>query len=322
MLYLTEKNVQWIEHSWFSDRTIKLHQSPSSIEGWIKRTLKKNKRLAIACSSKGAVKHLYKRIKKWSPGLAVLALNSDSPTHHKDLIKNVNETWTQYDVVLYSPVVGTGVSFDVVNHFDHIVLYAEHVPGIATQKTTPSTPISKNIKSHTLILRRILIGLSPTKGGKLNRFFAYMLLALGCNPSSTHKTSSTFFVGAKSRPHTRLLARTFGGLLSQPGDPKGGVFKSWVRPSKRTRGPTTKRGVRSGKPSLKRGIKPSPTRSLSHSNGPHKLTGIHNPPLRKKTARHVLTSKISWDVNQHLSLWSGLRDVRILGGKSSGSPRF
>ena len=36
---------------------------------------------------------------------------------------NVNEYWQQYDVIIYSPTITTGISFDLEDIFERIYLY-------------------------------------------------------------------------------------------------------------------------------------------------------------------------------------------------------
>ena len=38
----------------------------------------------------------------------------------------INETWIKYDVIIYTPSVCMGVSFDVPNYFDKIYAYGCH----------------------------------------------------------------------------------------------------------------------------------------------------------------------------------------------------
>ena len=38
-------------------------------------------------------------------------------------IKNVNDYWADYDIIIYSPTISVGISFDIPNKFDNIFLY-------------------------------------------------------------------------------------------------------------------------------------------------------------------------------------------------------
>ena len=36
---------------------------------------------------------------------------------------DVNKKWCKYDIIIYSPTITTGISFDVENYFDNIYMY-------------------------------------------------------------------------------------------------------------------------------------------------------------------------------------------------------
>lgn len=40
-----------------------------------------------------------------------------------NILKNVNIEWVKYDIVIYTPSVCMGVSFDVPDYFDSIFAY-------------------------------------------------------------------------------------------------------------------------------------------------------------------------------------------------------
>ena len=40
-----------------------------------------------------------------------------------DILLNVNKEWIKYDIVIYTPSVCMGVSFDISNHFNKIFAY-------------------------------------------------------------------------------------------------------------------------------------------------------------------------------------------------------
>ena len=38
-------------------------------------------------------------------------------------LENVNKYWKNHDVIIYTPSVSIGISFDEVKYFDHIFVY-------------------------------------------------------------------------------------------------------------------------------------------------------------------------------------------------------
>jgi hypothetical protein len=60
----------------------------------------------------------------------ILFLNRDVSDAEKiNIVSNVDEQWSKYDVVIYTPSVCMGVSYDKLNHFDAIYAYAHTFRG-------------------------------------------------------------------------------------------------------------------------------------------------------------------------------------------------
>jgi hypothetical protein len=88
------------------------------------------RKVAVACNTKATVKELYDFIRKAMElneralgSLRVQLLTADTPPNVKDALLRDPASWSQFDVFLYSPVVGSGVSFDK-EHFDMLFVYA------------------------------------------------------------------------------------------------------------------------------------------------------------------------------------------------------
>lgn len=94
------------------------------------KMLSKNKRLAIACTGREDAKATEKEIKRRFPEKKVLCIHADSDRAVRQTLSNPNESWKEYDVVIWSPTVSSGVNFDVPKHFDHVMLFARSIPGI------------------------------------------------------------------------------------------------------------------------------------------------------------------------------------------------
>jgi hypothetical protein len=97
---------------------------------WARQILLKledNKKLAIAMASNSKAKDLAVYIKGKFSSKTVLLINREmSETDKRNLLQNVNSNWNKYDVVIYTPSVCMGVSFDIESYFDYIFAYGCH----------------------------------------------------------------------------------------------------------------------------------------------------------------------------------------------------
>jgi hypothetical protein len=83
-----------------------------------------NKKIVVPMASNNKAKDLYTKIKVDFPHLNILMINRETPDEEKVLgLLNINDKWIMYDIIIYTPSVCMGVSFDVVDHFDYIFAY-------------------------------------------------------------------------------------------------------------------------------------------------------------------------------------------------------
>ena len=94
---------------------------------WIRKildTLKENKKIVIPMASNNKAKDLKVKIEQDFPDKKILLIHKE--TNDNDKVKNlinVNETWSNYDIIIYTPSVCMGVSFDTPDVFDSIFAY-------------------------------------------------------------------------------------------------------------------------------------------------------------------------------------------------------
>ncbi len=97
---------------------------------WLRKILlmlESKKKLVIAMASNSKAKDLDKKIRDSFPEKKVLLIHKEtSDEDKKKLLLKVNEEWINYDVIIYTPSVCMGVSFDITGHFDHIFAYGCH----------------------------------------------------------------------------------------------------------------------------------------------------------------------------------------------------
>ena len=98
-----------------------------SYVSWLNKIMSdidENKKLVIPMASNNKAKDLLTKINQDFPEKKVLLIHKETSDEEKltKLLK-VNEQWITYDIVIYTPSVCMGVSFDVPNYFDNIYAY-------------------------------------------------------------------------------------------------------------------------------------------------------------------------------------------------------
>jgi hypothetical protein len=89
--------------------------------------IKANLKLVVPMASNNKAKDLKTLINNVYPLKRVLLIHKESSDSDKlEKLMKINETWIKYDVIIYTPSVCMGVSFDVVDYFDKIYAYGCH----------------------------------------------------------------------------------------------------------------------------------------------------------------------------------------------------
>ena len=109
----------------FQDYTLKYMKYNTWLNE-LKHKLLENKKVAIPMASNSKAKDLYSKLLVDFPKKKIMLIHKETSDEDKlaKLLK-VNETWVNYDVVIYTPTVCMGVSFDPI-HFDSIFAYGCH----------------------------------------------------------------------------------------------------------------------------------------------------------------------------------------------------
>lgn len=94
---------------------------------WVQKVLEDitlGKKLAIPMASNNKAKDLKTKIEMDNPETRVLLIHKETKDEDKVAsLMNVNETWQNFDIVIYTPSVCMGVSFDPPDYFDNIYAY-------------------------------------------------------------------------------------------------------------------------------------------------------------------------------------------------------
>ena len=94
---------------------------------WVRKVLEaigENKRIVVPMASNNKAKDLKTKIEQDYPDKKILLIHKE--TDDNDKVKNllnVNTTWGEYDIVIYTPSVCMGVSYDNPDVFDSIYAY-------------------------------------------------------------------------------------------------------------------------------------------------------------------------------------------------------
>lgn len=86
--------------------------------------LENKKKIVIAMASNNKAKDLEYKILDEYPDMKLLIIHRETSDDEKmETVKNVNDKWSEYDVIIYTPSVNMGISYDVIDNFDAIFGY-------------------------------------------------------------------------------------------------------------------------------------------------------------------------------------------------------
>ena len=126
-------------HRDYEDDPLVFWQLPShkAFEAEITSTLAKfthgMDRLVLASNSKKATDWLRLKVKRDRPDLRVLVINRSTKDQPQVVaaVQDADSAWVEWDVVAFSPTVGTGIDFNAPNHFNHIFVVGVSGSGTA-----------------------------------------------------------------------------------------------------------------------------------------------------------------------------------------------
>ena len=125
IMNINDEDVKLIVNTFkaFSEYTI----TAMSYDDWVQKILEdigEDKKLAIPMASNSKAKDLKTKIEQDYPECRTLLIHKETKDEDKIAgLMKVNDTWQAYDVIIYTPSVCMGVSFDVPNYFNNIYAY-------------------------------------------------------------------------------------------------------------------------------------------------------------------------------------------------------
>jgi hypothetical protein len=89
--------------------------------------IKNDKKIVVPIASNNKAKDLVNKINTDYPDKKVLLIHRETSDEEKlENVINVNKSWSEYDIVIYTPSVSMGISYDLENYFDAIFAYGCH----------------------------------------------------------------------------------------------------------------------------------------------------------------------------------------------------
>lgn len=114
----------FIHHNTFQNASLDTYYITADLSSFyisLFKDLGEKKRIAVATSSFAECVTMEKVIRQRFPDLCIGMYSSETPPKKKkDDFADVDAVWTKYDVLLYTPTVSAGVSFEARNHFDKV----------------------------------------------------------------------------------------------------------------------------------------------------------------------------------------------------------
>jgi hypothetical protein len=124
ILNIDDTNVKLVVNKYqpYNEYTIKY----MAYSTWLKVLMNKldnNKKIVIPTASNNQAKDLNLLIRSHHPDKKILLIHRETNENEKlEQVINVNEKWSKYDIIIYTPSVCMGISFDD-EYFDHIFAY-------------------------------------------------------------------------------------------------------------------------------------------------------------------------------------------------------
>ena len=110
-------------HQPHAEHTYTFHQGLDSWQNHLLRCLARGERIVVPCLTRAFALRIEGIVRERFPKRSVLTYVADSAHDMEDHMKHIHRAW-KVDVLIYSPVITAGCSFEVRGHFDRCFLYA------------------------------------------------------------------------------------------------------------------------------------------------------------------------------------------------------
>lgn len=183
-LFLDEKviTVHYNEYKNATEDVYNIVTDRSLFHAMLYKDLAAGMKIAIPTSSKAEADILFELIPTHFPGIRINVYSSDtSKTIKNEHFGKVNEYWNQYTVILYTPTVSAGVSFEK-QHFDKIYAW------FTDSSCSVWACIQMLGRVRSVRTKQYVIGMNLTGGSNLKSTAADILEGIKKNRSSLYST--------------------------------------------------------------------------------------------------------------------------------------
>lgn len=148
----TPKNVFLLKNNYLLyDNIIVKSYTKKSWISTICQKCEENKKIVIASATKEMAKNINIILKYFFPNLKTLLIHSEIDEFEKEkFIYDINNEWIKYDVVIYTPSICMGISFDI-EYFDDIFCFASSL-SLPVKEFMQMVHRVRKIKSNTIHL--------------------------------------------------------------------------------------------------------------------------------------------------------------------------
>ena len=122
-------DVHHIEHTWeHPDQSWRFFPQAKECREAVKASWLRGERLAIFCASREQAKVKAEWLQMLRPDAKVTCIHKQAEDEARDTLSAVNDRWSELDAVIFTSSAGSGVSFDVKDHFDRVLVWGRNAP--------------------------------------------------------------------------------------------------------------------------------------------------------------------------------------------------
>lgn len=154
--------LHWNEHKNMTDVTCEITPKKDQLVSALHRRLKEGKRVAFCSNTLKEANKMSEFCRRKFPKLRVQLYSSKTSSKLKEKhFSNVNKYWADLDVLIYTPTLTAGVSFEIQNYFDYLFGYFTNMSCNSSTSLQMLFRI-RCCKNMILCLNQVNLELKPT----------------------------------------------------------------------------------------------------------------------------------------------------------------
>jgi hypothetical protein len=165
------KMINIVNHTITHNKTINIMKNRDDYLNMIYDDLNNNKKIAIASMSSNEIEVINDLLKTKYPSKNILIYTGLTADEDKQELKNMDIIFKEANVILYSPTITAGVSYDVISYDD----YFDNIYGIICSGSCSSRDFKQQINRIRKIKNDTInvLNISPMKNNNNNSFFNF-----------------------------------------------------------------------------------------------------------------------------------------------------